>query len=76
MEKNMQVNFDYLAKRVIDSLSMTDLERIRFELSKIDNPTLVSGVGGSSVVSEFTSKVLGLTNGIITKNNFQRGVRT
>jgi hypothetical protein len=55
MEKNMQVNFEYLDKRVIDSLERTDLERIRHELSKIKTPTIVSGVGGSSVVSEFTS---------------------
>ena len=72
MEKNMQINFEYLDKRVLDSLEKTDLERIRHELSKIDNPTLVSGVGGSSVVSEFTSKVLGHKNGIITKNTEPR----
>ena len=68
MEKNMQVNFEYLDKRVIDSLERTDLERIRHELSQIKTPTIVSGVGGSSVVSEFTSKVLECKNSIITKN--------
>ena len=72
MEKNMQINFEYLDKRVLDSLEKTDLERIRYELSKLTNPTLISGVGGSSVVSEFTSKVIGHKNSIITKNTEPR----
>ena len=58
MEKNMKINFDFLKERVIDSLVNTDLEFIRNELSKLDEPTLFSGVGGSSVVSEFGAKVL------------------
>ena len=58
MEKNMKVNFEFLKERVIDSLNNTDLERINYELSKLDGPTLVSGVGGSSVVSEYASKIL------------------
>ena len=53
MEKNMKVNFDFLKERVVDSLDNTDLEFIRNELSKLNEPTLFSGVGGSSVVSEF-----------------------
>lgn len=68
MEKNMQVNFKYLKERVIDSLSHTDLDYIRYELEKIKDATIFSGVGGSSVVSEFGSKVLQKKNEIITIN--------
>lgn len=64
MEKNMNVNFDYLDKRVLDSLSNSDLERINYELKHILSPTLISGVGGSSVVSTFTSRVLNKKNKI------------
>ena len=72
MEKNMQVNFKYLKERVIDSLDKTDLEYIRNELSKIDKPTIFSGVGGSSVVSEFGSKVINSKNKIVSINSEPR----
>lgn len=72
MEKNMKVNFKYLKERVIDSLEYTDLEFIRHELSKINEPTIFSGVGGSSVVSEFGSKVMNKKNGIISINSEPR----
>ena len=72
MEKNMKVNFKYLKERVIDSLEHTDLEFIRHELSKINEPTIFSGVGGSSVVSEFGSKVMNKKNGIISINSEPR----
>src|SRR5574344_489833 len=72
MEKNMELNFKYLKERVIDSLNKTDLEFIRYELSKINESTIVSGVGGSSVVSEFTSKVINSKNEVITINSEPR----
>lgn len=72
MEKNMQINFKYLKERVIDSLEHTDLEFIRHELSKINEPTIFSGVGGSSVVSEFGSKVMNKKNSIISINSEPR----
>ena len=65
---NMETNFDLLEKRVIDSLNSTDLEYIRNELNNIKDATVVSGVGGSSVVSNFTSKVIGKKNKVITTN--------
>ena len=74
MEKNMQFNFEYLERRVKDALDNTDLDKIRYELKKIKTPTLVSGVGGSNVVSEFTSKVLREKNGIIAINNEPRNL--
>ena len=72
MKKNMKVNFDFLKERVVDSLDNTDLEFIRNELSKLDNPTLFSGVGGSSVVSEFGAKVINAKNGIVSVNSEPR----
>ena len=72
MKKNMRENFENLERRVFDSLYNTDLERINYELSKIDGPTLVSGVGGSSVVSEYASKILSNKNHIITRNTEPR----
>ena len=72
MKKNMRENFENSERRVFDSLYNTDLERINYELSKIDGPTLVSGVGGSSVVSEYASKILSNKNRIITRNTEPR----
>lgn len=71
-QKNMQVNFDFLKERVVDSLDNTDLEFIRKELSKLKEPTIISGVGGSSVVSEFGAKVINNKNEIITINSEPR----
>ena len=72
MEKNMQVNFKFLKERVADSLNNSDLEFIRSELSKLEEPTIFSGVGGSSVVSEFGAKVINRKNGIISINSEPR----
>lgn len=72
MEKNMQVNFEFLKERIVDSLDNTDLEFIRNELSKLSEPTLFSGVGGSSVVSEFGTKVINAKNGIVSVNSEPR----
>lgn len=66
MEKNMSINFEYLKRRVEDALDKTDLEFIRKSLLELKEPTIVSGVGGSSVVSSFGSKVLSRKNNIIT----------
>ncbi len=43
MEKNMNENFKKLNNRVVDSLNDTDLEKLNYLLSKIKDPTLVSG---------------------------------
>ncbi len=72
MEKNMKTNFEFLKERVVDSLDNTDLEFIRDELSKLSEPTLFSGVGGSSVVSEFGAKVINTKNGIVSVNSEPR----
>ena len=72
MEKNMKTNFEFLKERVIDSLDNTDLSYIRNELSKLNEPTLFSGVGGSSVVSEFGAKVINIKNHVISVNSEPR----
>ena len=66
MRENMHDNFKLLEERVIDTLYKTDLERIREELKKIRGPVICTGVGGSSVASEFASKVLNQKNGLVT----------
>lgn len=71
-QKNMQTNFVLLKERVTDSLNNTDLEFIRNKLSKLNKPTIFSGVGGSSVVSEFGSKVISNKNRIISINSEPR----
>ncbi|MBQ8659433.1 MAG: hypothetical protein IJ475_01155 [Bacilli bacterium] len=67
MEKNMRVNFEWLERRVVDAIYNTDTEKIRYELRKINKPCIISGVGGSSVVSTFASRVIGDKNRIITE---------
>ena len=67
----MKTNFEFLKERVVDSLDNTDLEFIRNELSKLTEPTLFSGVGGSSVVSEFGAKVINAKNGIVNQNKLR-----
>lgn len=75
MEKNMKENFLKLERRVIDSLNESDLEKINYLLSKIDDSTLVSGVGGSSIVADFASKILCLKNHIVTRCHTPRDFR-
>ena len=72
MKPNMQDNFNLLEKRVLDSLEKTDLERIKYHLSKITTPTITTGVGGSSVVSNYTAKVLSTKNCIIAEHQEPR----
>ena len=71
----MKNNFKKLESRVIDSLNKTDLEFIRYELSKINTPTITTGVGGSNVVSTFTSKVLNTKNNIISISKQPRDIK-
>lgn len=71
-QKNMQNNFEFLEDRIVDSLSYTDLDYINNELSKLNEPTLFSGVGGSNVVSEFGSKVINIKNNIVSINSEPR----
>lgn len=74
MRENMYDNFNLLEDRVLDTLSKTDLERIKEELSKIKTPTLCTGVGGSNVVSNFASKVISTKNNCIAENCEPRSI--
>jgi len=60
----MEENFNLLFDRVIDSLNKTDLLYIKNQLDNIKGNTIIVGVGGSSVVSNFFKKVL-VPNGIV-----------
>ena len=71
-KKSMEEVFLGLQDTVKKSLDNTDLERVRYLLEKIDRPTLVTGVGGSNIVSDFASKVLNEKNKIITRNSETR----
>ena len=71
-KKSMEEIFLGLQDTVRKSLDNTDLERVRYLLEKIDRPTLVTGVGGSNIVSDFASKVLNEKNKIITRNSETR----
>lgn len=75
MRENMYDNFSKLEKRVLDSVEKSDLIKIRDILSSITNPTLVSGVGGSYVVSEYLSKILSKKNNIICNNIESRSLK-
>lgn len=66
--QTMDFNFDLLKDRVSDALYNTDLDYINSELSKLCEPTLFSGVGGSNVVSQFGAKVINVKNNIVSIN--------
>lgn len=59
----MEENFNLLFERVKDTLEKSDLEKIKEQLKSIKGNTLITGVGGSSVVANFASKILN-TDGI------------
>lgn len=70
--QTMVFNFALLKDRVSDALYNTDLDYINSELSKLCEPTLLSGVGGSNVVSQFGAKVINAKNGIVSINSEPR----
>lgn len=68
MKENMFNNFDLLYDRVLETMEKTNLEQIKMTFKSITTPTIVSGVGGSHVVSQFMAKVLSTKNNIICEN--------
>lgn len=64
MEK-MSECFRKLKPRIMDSIEKTDLEEVFAKLRELKEPTIVTGVGGSSVVSSFFSEVIENKNHII-----------
>ena len=69
---DMYTNLDKMLPRILDTLNKTNLEFIFKELSNIKGPTIVTGVGGSSVVGEYLAKVLNKKNHIIAEFKFPR----
>ena len=68
MNNNMDYNFNKLKERIWDTISKSDLEEIRDILANIKEATLVSGVGGSNVVSTYFAKVISKKNNIICES--------
>lgn len=59
----MKENFELLLPRIIDTLSVSNLKKIKEQLNSIKGNTVIISVGGSSVVAEFAKKTLN-TDGI------------
>ncbi|HAB66006.1 MAG TPA: hypothetical protein DCE23_01430 [Firmicutes bacterium] len=74
MKPTMYDNFNLLEKRVIDTLTKSDLERIKEVLQRIKSPTICTGVGGSNVVSNFASKVISRKNTCIVESIEPRSI--
>ena len=64
MEK-MSECFERLRPRINDAIAKTDLEAVFSKLKELREPTIVTGVGGSSVVSALFAKVIENKNHII-----------
>ncbi len=70
--ETMDFCFAHLKQRVLDSVELTDTAGLFEELSGIRGNTLVTGVGGSSVVSAYFAKVLEKKNHICCTDVFPR----
>ena len=68
----MAVCYERLAGRVRDAVRETDLEALFSGFRSIQGPTVVTGVGGSSVVSAFLSEVLNRKNGTLCTDMMPR----
>ena len=65
MKKSMNENFKLLYDRVVDTNNVSDIKKINSSLSSIKESVICVGSGGSSVVSEFASKVFAAKNNCI-----------
>ena len=72
---DMYVNLKKMLPRVLESLENTNLEDIFNKLANIKEPTIVTGVGGSSIVATFLAKVLNEKNHIIATFKFPRELK-
>lgn len=71
-EETMEYCFQKLNPRILSTVEHTDCKRLFETLKQIKTPTLVTGVGGSSVVAEYCAKVLRRKNNIIAQAVFPR----
>ena len=72
---DMYVNLKKMLPRVLESLENTNLEDFFNKLASIKEPTIVTGVGGSSIVATFLAKVLNEKNHIIATFKFPRELK-
>ena len=63
--ETMEVCFGKLNSRILKAVEDTDLNEVFEKLSELKEPTIVTGVGGSSVVSAFFSKVIENKNHVV-----------
>lgn len=71
---SMEENYNKLTDRVYEALDKSNLEKINEELQTIKDPCIVSGVGGSYVVSTFATKILESKNNIVAHNTTLRDI--
>lgn len=72
--ETMDICFSKMKKRVFDAIENVDLNNIFETLSKIKEPTITTGVGGSSVVSKYLASVLREKNHIICEDKMPRSL--
>lgn len=72
---SMKDCFASLNEKVFDAIETSDLENIFKTLDSIEGPTLVCGVGGSSVVGTFLAKVLREKKNDIVTFAFPRDIK-
>lgn len=70
--ETMEYCFGRLNSRIISVIKDTDLNEVFEKLRGLDEPTIVTGVGGSSVVSAFFSKVIENKNHVICTDMMPR----
>lgn len=70
--EDMDYCFSRLEERILSAVDCTDLNTLFGTLQGIDSPTLVTGAGGSGVVSVYFSKVISSKNGTICTETMPR----
>lgn len=70
--ETMDICFSKMKKRVFDAIKGSDINTIFKTLEQIKEPTITTGVGGSSVVSKFLANVLRKKNHIICEDKMPR----
>lgn len=71
---DMHQCFNTMKDKVFKAIENTNMDEFINTLSSIDSPTLITGVGGSSIVATFLAKVLREKNKIIATFAFPRDI--
>lgn len=64
----MEDNFEFLLPRIIDTLEKSNLIKIKEQIENIKGNTIITSVGGSSVVAKFLNHILNEKNISICKS--------